>query len=487
MHVTTANPSSAVNGADTVAVAVGTQNDTFAVLAHTDVVAALAPNLVADLTKVGFKAKAGSVVRLPITGHATVTSLIAVGFGADTPTRNARRKAAFAAVNTAGDAAHVALMLGDDDLDALIDGARFALYRFTAFTPPQVKDAPAKVSVLSTAADAEQIATTQNIINDAVDHARDLVNTPPQAKRPPRFAELAEETVKDLPIAVTIFDETRLTKEGFGGIMGVGQGSSQPPRLVQLTYIPENPTDHVVLVGKGITFDTGGISLKPSTSMETMKSDMAGAATMLNVIAAGAKLELNTQITALLAVAENMPSGTATRVSDVLTMFDGTTVEVINTDAEGRLVLGDALAYAHTLDPKPAVIIDAATLTGAAVVALGDKISAAIGNDSALADELVEAGAHVGEPLWPMPLSQDEYGERVKGSISTLKNAGGREAGPIFAALFLNHFVDDTTRWVHMDIAGPAFTTSGYDVYTTGATGNPVRTLVQWLMRRASA
>lgn len=474
-----------LHGADTLAVAVACANDTIHLTAATDIVDAIAPDLVANLTKVGFTGKKGQVTRLPIADHDTLTSIIAVGVGDNAAlSRNAARTAAYSAINAAANATHVAVLFGDTHLDAIIDGARFATYQFTDYIPPSPRDLPGRVSVLTNDADAETVATTQNVINDAVNLARDLVNTPPQAKRPPKFAELARNAVKDLPVEVTIFDEARLAAEGFGGIMGVGQGSSVPPRLVQLSYNPTGAREHVVLVGKGITFDTGGISLKPSSSMETMKSDMAGAATMLAVVAAAARLQLATQITVLLAVAENMPSGTATRVSDVLTMYGGTTVEVTNTDAEGRLVLGDALAYAQTLTPPPTAVIDAATLTGAAVVALGDKISAAIGNNDALVAELTAAATHAGEPLWPLPLATDEYTERVNGTISTLKNAGGREAGPIFAALFLQHFVAQDTPWVHMDIAGPAFTTSGFDIYTKGATGNPVRTLITWLQTR---
>lgn len=487
MTVSTFAVSLDLHGADTLAVAItandGTLGLTFGAAELVDVIA---PSLLTELTQVGFSAKPGSVQRLPVAGHDTLKSIICLGVGApDAAGRNETRKAAYTAVNTAGNVAHLALLLGDEHVDAIIDGARFGAYQFTTFTPPVIREIPDTVTVLTNVLDANETAIRQNTINDAVALARDLVNTPPHAKRPPVFAELARRAVAGLPIQVTIFDETKLAQDGFGGILGVGQGSSAPPRLVELRYTPTSgATDHVVLVGKGITFDTGGISLKPSAAMETMKCDMAGAATMLAVITAAARLNVQTELTVLLAVAENMPSGTATRVSDVLTMFDGTTVEVTNTDAEGRLVLGDALAYAATLTPTPSIVIDAATLTGAAVIALGDKISAAIGNDDVLIAELQAAGARAGEPLWPLPLANDEYAERLKGSISTLKNAGGREAGPIFAALFLSRFVAKNARWVHLDIAGPAFTTSGYDIYTNGATGNPVRTLLTWLLNR---
>ncbi len=277
-------------------------------------------------------------------------------------------------------------------------------------------------------------------------------------------------------------DDKALEKGGFGGLIGVGQGSAHGPRLVELSYSPVRAKGHVTLVGKGITFDTGGISLKPSNSMMTMKSDMSGAAAVVGVITAAAKLGLKVKITGLCALAENMPSGTATRVSDVLTHRGGTTSEVMNTDAEGRLVLADALAYGA--ESKPDVMIDIATLTGAQVVALGNKVSGLLGTNKELVQALLAAAQDAGEGLWELPLVAD-YREHLKSTVADLKNIGkAGEAGTIVAALYLKEFTDGLP-WAHMDIAGPSFGDGDNFYNSPGATGAPVRTLIRYLQQRA--
>jgi leucyl aminopeptidase len=364
---------------------------------------------------------------------------------------------------------------------AVAEGALLGSYRFGAYRT----EAPVQrleTITLHTVADEDEVrdgVRVAAVTAAAATLARDLVNTPPQHKRPPVLADRAVSEVEGTDVEVRVLDEDALAEGGYGGILGVGQGSSEPPRLVELTYAPEGATRHVALVGKGITFDTGGISLKPSSAMETMKMDMAGAATVLAVVKAAAELALPVKVTGLLALAENMPSGTATRVSDVLTMKGGTTVEVINTDAEGRLVLGDALVHASELGPD--AIVDVATLTGAAVVALGEKIGILMASDDGLADGLLAAAGDVGEPLWRLPLATDEYGDRLEGNIADLKNSGTRAAGTIFAGLFLHRFVGEGIAWAHLDIAGTAWTDEAAGYQSKGATGVPVRTLVEWL------
>jgi len=308
---------------------------------------------------------------------------------------------------------------------------------------------------------------------------RDLVNTPPSDKRPPELAERVRTEAEAAGLAVRVFDEAALVEGGFGGILGVGQGSAVEPRLVELTYEPDGGERHVVLVGKGITFDTGGLSLKPSESMAGMKADMAGAATVLGVMVALRDLGVTAKVTGLLAIAENMPGGDAIRVSDVLTHRDGQTVEVMNTDAEGRLVLADALAYAT--ESEPDVMIDLATLTGAQIVALGEEVTAVLSDDEALVEELRGAAGRTGEYLWPLPLHAP-YAEHLKSEVADHKNIGKRGvAGTIIAGLFLKAFVGDT-RWAHLDIAGPAFTDDGDDyLLAKGGTGVMVRTLLDWL------
>jgi leucyl aminopeptidase len=463
--------------------------------------AALGIDLATELAGQVFDGSVGASVRIPTRGAASSDVVVVVGLGkrARAGTTQLRRAAAAATIAADRLPSLAIGLVGSLDRDAagtdaaveaqaVAEGALLGAYRFTRHksTPPPFLLERVAVHVEVADEDhARDAIDAARITAGAVMLARDLVNTAPQAKRPPELAETAATAVSGLPIEVRVLDEQQLAEGGYGGILGVGQGSSVPPRLVELRYRPADAPRHVALVGKGITFDTGGISLKPSASMETMKSDMAGAAVALATVRAAAELGLPIAVTALLALAENMPSGSATRVSDVLTMRNGTTVEVINTDAEGRLVLGDALAHASELEPD--VIVDLATLTGAAVVALGDRIGVVMANEQALADTLVAAGRRAGEPLWALPLAVDEYGERIESTVADLRNAGNRAAGTIFGGLFLHRFVGDGIAWAHLDIAGVAWTDEPYGEHPKGATGVPVRTLVEWLRAGAPA
>ncbi|MDX1660066.1 MAG: leucyl aminopeptidase family protein, partial [Nitriliruptorales bacterium] len=279
---------------------------------------------------------------------------------------------------------------------------------------------------------------------------------------------------------VTVLGDAELEEGGYGGLLGVGAGSTEESRLVELTYSPDGATRHVALVGKGITFDTGGLSLKPPEAMETMKMDMGGAAAVLGTVKAAADLGLPVKITGLLALAENMPSGTAIRPSDVLTIHGGKTVEVMNTDAEGRLVLADSLVHAQERGPD--VIIDIATLTGAALVSLGEKIGVLMSTDDDLADGLLAAGERSADRFWRLPVAVDEYKSKLDSDVADIKNTGGKNAGTITAGLFLHHFVEDDVSWAHLDIAGVAWSyeTEGY-VRKGMATGSPVPMLLDWL------
>ncbi len=272
-------------------------------------------------------------------------------------------------------------------------------------------------------------------------------------------------------------DEKALKKGGYGGILAVGQGSTSPPRMVKLTWKHKKATKHVAFVGKGITFDSGGLSLKPADAMITMKCDMGGAAAVVSAIRAIARLNLPVNVTAWAPMAENMPSGTAQRPSDVLTMYSGKTVEVLNTDAEGRLILADALARA--CEDSPDLIIDAATLTGAAMVALGNRTSAIMSNDDDARGRVHDAATRSGEGMWPMPLPE-ELRKTLNSSVADLANIGERFGGALSAGVFLKEFVADGISWVHLDIAGPAFNESEPYGYTPkGGTGAAVRTLVR--------
>jgi leucyl aminopeptidase len=310
--------------------------------------------------------------------------------------------------------------------------------------------------------------------------ARTLGNTTPEEKYPERFARLAEKVAQSAGCTVEIWDEKKIGEERFGGLLGVAAGSDRPPRFVILSWngAPADPS-HVALVGKGVTFDSGGLSLKPSASMEDMKSDMTGAAVVLATIATLAELKAPVNVIGYLPMTENMTGGLATKLGDVLTMRDGTTVEILNTDAEGRLILADALAYA--VERKPKTVVNLATLTGACMVALGTKIAGLFSNDDSLAAQLVENANVSGERLWRLPIDAD-FKDQLKSTVSDLKNVGSRWGGAITAAKFLEHFVGETP-WAHLDIAGPSFADSETATRDAGGTGCYVATLTNWLIR----
>jgi len=312
--------------------------------------------------------------------------------------------------------------------------------------------------------------------------ARDLVNEPPSSLTPERFAEVVADRFEGVEgLEVEVWDEERIAAERLGGVLGVAAGSVRPPRLVKVTYTPSDPYDfdgrqpHLALVGKGITFDSGGLSLKPPTGMETMKTDMGGAAAVLAAVDAIAALGGRIPITAWAPMTENMPSGSATKPGDVLTTRSGKTIEVLNTDAEGRLILSDGLTLA--VEEGPDAVIDLATLTGAAVVALGKEIAALLGNDEELRDAVQAAGTTAGEPSWPLPLPED-YAGHIESEVADMKNMGRPgQAGSISAALLLQEFVGEVP-WAHLDIAGPSRTDDNRWYNTKGGSGFGVRTLV---------
>jgi leucyl aminopeptidase len=459
---------------------------------------ALGIDLVQELVAVDHDGSVGSIARIPTRGAIPAPMLLVVGLGkaADAGTLQLRRAAA-AAANAAERVSSFATSLqtalpeldAGEAAQAVAEGVLLGAYRFGRYrSEARPFELERVLLAVDATADVDAVRAGVELARATAGAAtltRDLVNTPPQDKRPPALAVRAAEAVEGLPIDVRILDEGALEEGGYGGILGVGRGSSEPPRLVELTYAPPAATTHVALVGKGITFDTGGISLKPSNAMETMKMDMAGAATVLAVVRAAAQLGLPVRLTGLLALAENMPSGSATRVSDVLTMRGGTTVEVINTDAEGRLVLGDALVHASELEPD--AIVDVATLTGAAKIALGERIGVLMASDDDLADALLTASRTAGEPLWRLPLATAEYGERLEGAIADLKNAGKPFAGTIFAGLFLHRFVGEGIPWAHLDVAGVAWSDEPFGEVPKGGTGVPARTLLAWLRELADA
>lgn len=428
------------------------------------------------------------LVKVP--GHGVTAPVVAlVGLG-DSVTAEGLRYAAGSAVRqlTAVDRVVLALPVADD-LEALatLEGAAIASYEFDAFRHASASESRrhAREVVLASSVEVpDAVVERARVVAEAVHTVRDLATTPPQQMYPQALADFAVQHASDDALSVTVLDEEALRDGGYGGILGVGQGSSRGPRLVKVEYSPAGAGKHLALVGKGITYDTGGLSLKPAASMLGMKDDMTGAATVLAVTVAVAKLGLPVRLTAWLCIAENMPSGTAIRPDDVLTIKGGTTVEVTNTDAEGRLVMADGLVAAS--DEQPDAIVDVATLTGAQVVALGTRYVGVMGNDD-LATEIVAVADAAGETFWRMPLAA-ELRARLNSDVADLVNAtpGNTAAGMLLAGVFLNEFVGtregSTTPipWAHLDIAGPSNNKGGGYGYTAkGSTGVSVRTLIE--------
>lgn len=413
-----------------------------------------------------------------VPGFAAPVVVVAVA-AADDP--EAIRRAVGQAARAVPDASSLAVADVGEVANSLaaLEGAALGGYRYLRYRSGDQSDL--RTVTLCSAAESDSTLQEQleysRVMVAAVCGARDLVNCSPADLSPAHFAELVQQSAESLPLSVEVLDEVELADGGYGGILAVGQGSSRPPRLVRLTYRPEGAKSHLALVGKGITFDSGGLSLKTGVGMMTMKSDMAGAAAVVEATEAIARLGLPVAVTSYLALAENMPSGTAQRPGDVITMLSGTTVEVLNTDAEGRLVMADALT--RTAEDEADLVIDVATLTGAQIVALGYEVSAAMGNDEQARQQVVDAAGRAGELLWPMPLPAT-LRPSLDSKIADIANIGDRMGGMLTAALFLAEFAPQGVPWVHLDIAGPSFNDGpARDYCPPGGTGVIVRTLVQ--------
>ena len=469
--------------ADVLVVAARVARDSVTVLSGAD-----RDQLAQQLRDVGFSGGKDELVRLPGQGSGASLAVIGLPEGGE----DALRYAAGSAVRQLAGTAAVALDLpaeGDAQLGAVLEGAALGAYAFTEYREKSraaTKDPVGSVEVLGAGSDSGALIARATAIAEAAALVKDLVNTPPLDLYPETFAERAQAASSDLPVTVTVWDEEQLAVEGFGGILGVGQGSTRPPRLVKVAYSPDGAERHLALVGKGITFDSGGLSLKPATGMVGMKYDMTGAATVLGVVLAAARLALPVRVTAWLCLAENMPSGSAIRPNDVLRIRGGRTVEVLNTDAEGRLVLADGLVAAS--EEQPDAIVDVATLTGAAMVALGTRYAAVMGSDD-LVDQVLTAGKESGELLWPMPLP-GELRATINSDVADIANAnpGNTAGGALLAGVFLQEFVgrtgdaDDAPRipWAHLDIAGPAKSPAApYGFTGKGPSAVSVRALIR--------
>jgi len=433
------------------------------------------------LKALGAKGANEQVTRL-VAPSLPVGSVLALGLGKarDEWHADVIRRAAGVAARSLSGTETVVTTLSELDLEAAVEGLILGAYRFTDYR--SAKTAPkepglASIIALSTAKGAKATAVRAADIATAVATARDLVNTPPSHLFPAEFAKRAKALGEAAGLEVEVLDDKALDKAGYGGVVGVGKGSSRPPRLVRLTHRggKSKKAKKVALIGKGITFDTGGISIKPASNMHQMTSDMGGAAAVIATVVLAAKQKLPIDVVATVPMAENMPSATAQRPGDVLTQYGGITVEVLNTDAEGRLVLADAIVRACEDDPD--YLIETSTLTGAQTVALGARTPGVMGSDD-FRDRVAALSQGVGENAWPMPLP-DELKDDLKSTVADLANvSGSRYAGMLVAGVYLREFVADGVQWAHLDIAGPAYNTGGPWGYTgKGGTGVPTRTM----------
>jgi leucyl aminopeptidase len=449
--------------------------------------AALDGQLAATLGSLGATGKADEVTKLPIAEAVRARIVVAVGLGKVTeagPNAEAVRRAAGAAARALKGTASAAFALpisGPAEAGAVAEGLLLGAYAFDQYKTGDNGKAPLEAATVVgpgvRAKAAKQAVERAEIVADSVNQARNWINIPPRDLPPKDFADSAVKYAKGVKLDIEVLDEKALAKAGYGGTVGVGQGSSRPPRLVRMAYQPARANKHVAIIGKGITFDSGGLSLKPTDAMVTMKSDMSGAAAVLAAVVAIAKLAPKVAVTAYAPLAENMPSGTAQRPSDVLTIYGGKTVEVLNTDAEGRLVLADALARAS--EDEPDLIVDVATLTGACVIALGTRVSGIMSNDAGVLERVHDASKRAGDQMWPLPLPE-ELREKLDSPVADIANIGERWGGALSAGVFLKEFVGDGIKWAHLDIAGPAYNDgSPYGYTPKGGTGAGVRTLVQ--------
>jgi len=448
--------------------------------------------ILSQLFDMGATGKADEVVKLP---GSHVRLLVFTGLGKKSssyPHEVLRRAAGAASRALAGNSAATFSLpaKGLAEVSAVAEGAALGAYAFTEFRGSTKDDhkSPLKTitvhSKLASSADAKAAVSRAAIVAKYTYLVRDLINTPPSHLTPDSFTKKLSAAVKaaggaKVGLKIQIWDEKQLKAQGFGGIIGVGQGSANPPRLLHISYTPKGKASkRYAFVGKGITFDTGGLALKPAAGMEAMKSDMSGAAAVSAAVIAIAELKLPVAIESWAPLAENMPSDTATRPSDIITIFGGKTVEVLNPDAEGRLVLADGLMKAQSSKNKLDGIIDVATLTGAQVVALGTRTSAVMTNNQEFSDAFMKVTAISGEQFWPMPLPE-ELRASLDSPVADLANIGDRMGGMLVAGLFLKDFVNPELPWLHLDIAGPAYNEAKPHGYTpVGGTGIALRSLV---------
>lgn len=430
-----------------------------------------------------FEGAEGQATVLPTLGRLPCGSVLVVGLGdaASVDAEKVRRAAGLAARCSGGYPSVVLDIAGDvvAGAQAAAEGFGLGCYNFDRYMASGSK---ASASVKVTAASPAELDRAAAYIEATV-WVRDLVNEPPSNRGPAVMADVARARAEEAGLQVQVMDEQQLAEAGMNGILTVGKGSASGPRLVLVSYEPEEAQGFVGLVGKGITFDSGGLSLKTGEGMENMKKDCSGGAAVLGAVTALPALQPGIKVTAVVALAENMPSSRAVKPGDVVRHYGGKTSEVLNTDAEGRLVLADALAWIS--EQQPDAIVDAATLTGAAAVALGQRVGAFYSTEEGLAGELSEASRRTGESIWQLPLV-DEYRSLISSTVADVRNVGkNRFAGSITAALFLREFVAESIPWAHLDIAGTSWSDQPEHYLSAGATGFGTRLLIDWICNRA--
>jgi len=443
---------------------------------------------VAALSKASsFEGKPGQSVLVPSGGRVAADAVLLIGVGDPSAiTLDGLRRAGASLSRAATKVASVATTLLDAApadasaaaaAEALAEGVLLGAYQFLEYKSKATASALRRVAVLDGRAEVKRGLERGNVVAHATIWARDIVNEPSGAKSPSDFVAASRRLLTGTGVTVQVLSGAQLRAQRMGGVLGVGQGSARPPRFLKISYAPRaRTTGHLALVGKGVVFDSGGLSLKTAGGMETMKTDMSGAAAVVASMSALRELGVKTRVTAYVPLVENMPSGTAIRPGDVLKIRNGKTVEVLNTDAEGRLILADALSLA--VDDKADAIVDLATLTGACVVALGEKIAGLMANHDGWSEQVRAAADRAGEPVWPLPLPS-EYRKSLESEVADLRNIStGSYGGALTAGIFLQQFVGDRP-WVHLDIAGPARAPSDDGYLVKGGTGFGVRTLLE--------
>ncbi len=435
----------------------------------------------------GFKGKEGQIEKVPLPGQRIeIVYVVGLGDRKKANTDTFRKAGALAIKRLKKDRVEETLLIlprgvKEKTFQAVAEGVVLGSYSFDKYKEKKEEEKFEVKEVLIQDANRETV-NRGVVIATAQNYARDLVNEPGNVINPITLAEEAKRLAKEHKLQCKVYDEKQIQEMGMLALWSVGKGSATPPRLIHLTYKPKGKAkDRIVLVGKGLTFDSGGLNIKPGDYMRTMKMDKSGACAVLGIMKVIAQLKPNVEVHGIIGAAENMPSGTAYRPDDIIRAKNGKHIEIDNTDAEGRVTLADALSYASDL--KPSRIIDMATLTGACMVALGEYTAGLFTNSEDFAKEIKEVAKETGERVWELPMDDERLRKKIKKGPADVVNTGGRYGGAITAAMFLEEFVGDGIKWVHLDIAGPAWSKEDYGYYTQGGTGFGVRTCVEYIMR----